>query len=338
MTDLRALVDDATPSSAPDFDRVLARRDQRNRRRRAMVGGAAATALVVGASLVIVLGASNSDENPSPAPTPSPTQPISPTPTPVRADPPKLSYTWSKTPSQVVVRLPDRDVTLKTWLGCWWDPSGGLDCVEERPDPVAMLPDIGSPEAVEFWFGVKGWTFEASFSQLGTDCARGESAKTVVTGAHWFRLDPAGYAGDYQVDLAGYGPHADFKGVPTMMSFVWHTTTDGPVDQPTARVSHSDLEVSRVGFHPASATAKVTITDANGQRTTRRLPSAGNEPCTTLGSFYFQGDFDDPAIPKLGPRPYTYRVVLTLDGTPYVGTAKDDGQVTWTPALPAYTR
>lgn len=353
MNDLRALIDDATSEGVPGFDAVLARRDQRTRRRRVMIAGAGAAVLVVAASLATQLGRSDGDPSPAPAPTISPTESSSPTPTVI--DRPDPTYTWSDTPSRVVLRTPERDVRLTTWLGCWNGPSGNLDCVEEDAGPVAELPDVGSPEVVEFWFGVKGWTFTASFTQLGNNCPRSEDTKTVSTGDHWFRLKPAGLAGDYQVDLIGYGPHSEFKGVPTTMSFVWHTPVDGPVDQPKARVSVSDLDVSDIGFQPASATAQVRITDVNGETTTRRLPrNGGISDCESgQGGLYFQGDFDDPAIPELGPSPYSYRVRLTLDGETYVGTATSNDVafgdargvgpgtsadvVVWSPPLPAYT-
>lgn len=353
MNDLRALVDDATPEGAPGFDGVLARRDQRSRRRRGMVAGAGAAVLVVATGLAAQLGSSGGDHSPAPAPITSPTEPSSPMPTPI--DRPDPTYTWSDTPPRVVLRAPDRDVRLTTWLGCWNGPGGNLDCVEEAPVPLAELPDVGSPDHVDFWFGVKGWTFTATLTQLGNDCPRSEDTKTVPIGAHWFRLDPAGFAGDYRVDLTGYGPHSEFKGVPTSMSFVWHTPADGPVDQPKSRVSDASLELSDLGFHPTSATAQLTITDANGETTTRQLPWSYRDDCATVGRgwLYFEGDFLDPAIPELGPSPYRYRVRLTLDGKTYIGTATSkDGayvdprgagpgtgtdDVVWSPPLPAYT-
>lgn len=353
MNDLRALIDDATPVGSPGFDAVLARRDQRTRRRRVIIAGAGAAVLVVATSLATQLGGSDGDRTPAPAPTISPTESRSPTPTLI--DRPDPTYTWSDTPSRVVLRTPERDIRLTTWLGCWNGPRGNLDCVEEAAGPVAGLPDVGSPETLDFWFGVKGWTFDATFTELGTDCPRSEDTKTVSTRDHWFRLKPAGFAGDYQVDLTGYGPHSEFKGVPTTMSFVWHTPVDGPVDQPKARVSDASLELSDLGFHPTSATAQVRITDANGETTTRQLPSINNDDCglDAQGGLYFEGDFIDPAIPALGPGPYRYRVRLTLDGETYVGTATSKADayvdptgagpgtgthdVIWSPPLPAYT-
>ena len=348
MNDLRALVDAATPDQPPGFDEVLARRAQRTRRRYAAVAGGCAAGLVAAALTIQSLTGPRSTEGPpvitdettSPTPTPSPTPR-----TIRRADP---TYTWSDETSPLVLRLADRDVSLKNWIGCWDGPTGNLDCIEEPPEGVAQLPDVGGPAGIDFWFGVEGWTFTASFTQLGVDCPRVDDTRVVATGDQWFHLAPAGLAGDYRVTVDGRGPHGGFKGVPTGWSFVWHTPVDGPLDQPTAQVGDSELIVHALGFEPSSASAEVTITDANGDTTTRRLPDADGECSMSFGDpgfdgddnrgeLFFQGDFVDPSIPALGPRPYSYRVRLTLDGTTYVGTAANDGHVTWTPELPAYT-
>ena len=351
MNDLRALVDDAIPEHVPGFSGVLARRDQRSRRRRALIAGASACGLAVVASVAIRSMSTGDDQGgpPPPAATSSP-PPSSAAPTVV--DRPPLRYTYSEKPSPLMIRLPDRDVAPLLWLGCWAGPTGHNDCVEELSTPVAALPDVGSPEGIDFWFGVKGWKFDATFTEIGVECPRSEHTKAVPVRNHWFHLDPAGLAGDYRVDLDGVGPHGGgSKGVPTALGFVWHTPVDGPVDQPRAEVWDSELMVADLGFEPTSASAQVTITDANGKSTTRRLPRSGTDhgcaavtdddrsifaSTEALGGLYFAGDFDDPAIPTLGPGPYTYRVRLTLDGTPYVGTAGTNHKVTWTPPLPTY--
>jgi hypothetical protein len=347
MNDLRALVDAATPDRVPGFDAVLARRAQRTRRRYAAAAGGSAAVLAV-ATLAVQLTTDGSGEAPPPPPATVTSDPPTPSPSPDRIHRADLTYTWSDKPSPLVLRLADRDVSLKNWIGCWDGPTGNLDCTEEPPDPVAKLPDAGDPAGIDFWFGVPGWTFEATFTQLGVDCPRAEHIRAVTTGDHWSHLAPAGLAGDYLVDLSGVGPHGGFKGVPTTWSFVWQTPVDGPVDQPNGQVGESELMVHALGFEPTSAAAEVTVTDADGESTTRRLPEAEGDCSLSAddtefdgddyrGELFFQGDFVDPSIPALGPRPYSYRVRLTLDGTTYVGTAANDGHVTWTPELPAYT-
>ena len=345
MNELRALVDAATPDRAPGFDAVLARRVQRTRRRYAAAAGGSGAVLAV-AILAVQLTTGGPVEAPPPGTATSTPPTPSPSPTRIhRADP---TYTWSDQPSPLVLRLPDRDVPLKNRIGCWDGPTGNLDCIEEPTAPVSQLPDVGGPQGIDFWFGVEGWTFTATFTQLDVGCPRREITRAETTGDRWSHLAPAGLAGDYLVELSGVGPHGGFKGVPTTWSFVWHTPVDGPVDQPTAHVGGSELMVHALGFEPTSASAQVTITDADGVVTTRRLPGA-EEDCTLSvddadfdeghyrGELFFQGDFVDPSIPALGPGPYSYRVRLTLDGTTYVGTAGPDGRVTWSPPLPAYT-
>lgn len=80
MSDLRALVDDATPEGAPGFDAVLARRAQRSRRRRGMIAGAGVAVLVAATGLAVQLGTPDGDESPAPAPTIPPTRSSSPIP------------------------------------------------------------------------------------------------------------------------------------------------------------------------------------------------------------------------------------------------------------------
>lgn len=343
-----------TPEGAPGFGGVLGPREQRPRR--GLIAGGAVAIVVMATSLAGQLGSSDGEQMRAPATIASATESIAPTPTAMieRPDP---AYTWSDTPPRVVLRTPERDVLLRTWLGCWTGPSGNGRCVEEEPEPLSELPDVGTLDDVEFWFGAKGWTFDATFTELGRDCPRSEDARSVPIAARWFRLDPAGFAGDYRVDLSGHGPNSGIKGVPTMMSFVWHTPADGPVDQPNAHVSDASLELSDLGFQPASSAAQVTVTDANGKTTVRQLPpgpgAADYCAMSALGGLYFEGDFIDPTIPELGPSPYRYRVRLTLDGKTYVGTATSKAgayvdprgagpgtgthDVDWSPPLPAYT-
>src|SRR5688572_3636654 len=136
MNDLRALVDDATPEGAPGFGGVLARRHQRSRRRRGTVALVGTAVFVTVVSLAVQLQRGGSDESPTPPPIQSSTGSSSPTPTPTQIDRPDPTYTWSDKPSRVVIRLPEQDVTLTTWTGCWTGPTGNLDCIDEAPPPI----------------------------------------------------------------------------------------------------------------------------------------------------------------------------------------------------------
>jgi hypothetical protein len=216
---------------------------------------------------------------------------------------------------------------------------------------------------VDFWFGVEDWDFQATFTELGEDCPRQYSVPAVRTGDQMFRVDPAGLAGRYRVDLFGRGERGD-----VIVSFLWTTPTDGPIDQPTAGmalIAAGDdeptsyglgLGVGNLAFQPRQASAEVTVTAANGRSMvldTQRddLPAADahvkDGTCDAEGSVSFDGD-DDQALQaaQLGPPPFTYRVRLTLDGKRYVGTAvwpRDEiadsapnTVLSFDPPLPAY--
>lgn len=274
------------------------------------------------------------------------------------------SYDWSRKPSPVVVRTAERDIRLKAWSGCWNFPSGKKDrhggiCFRGGPAPRAKLPSAGSPEAIDFWFGMPDYRFQATLTEIDVRCPRSEDAKVVPTGDHTFRIDPVGLSGRYRVDL-----HA--KGAPAgsaSYSFLWETPADGPLDEPSGYVGwvsgHRkpgdlwsygvEVGVDDLGFHPRTGHAKVTATAANGRSITVEIPLTrpSLRPCSRLGGFYFQTD--DPAtqaVVDLGPAPFSYRVEMTLDGTRYVGTSTwpDDlirglhpyTRLTWKPPLPAY--
>ncbi len=99
----------------------------------------------------------------------------------------------------VVLRLAGRDLELKPSSYCWNGPpnrkgiSPGI-CVDGWPQ-TKDLESVGSPASVDFWFGVEGWGFEATFTELGVDCPRQHTAQAIRTGDQEFRLDPAGVPG-----------------------------------------------------------------------------------------------------------------------------------------------
>lgn len=274
------------------------------------------------------------------------------------------SYAWGRKPSPVVVRTADRDIRLKASSGCWNFPTRkkgrhrGI-CFRGGPAPKAKLPAAGAPEAIDFWFGMPDYRFSATLTEVDVRCPRSEDAKVVPTGDQTFRIDPVGLAGRYRVDLFAKGSPAGSASY----SFLWETPSDGPLDRPSAYVGwvsgdrHGgdlrsygiEVSVDDLGFHPRSGLAKVTATAANGRSTRVEIPLTrpSLRPCSRLGGFYFQTD--DPAtqdVVDLGPAPFTYRVEMTLDGTPYVGTSTwpDDlirglhpyTRLAWEPALPAY--
>jgi len=306
-----------------------------------------------------VLGSDHAHHALGPAtsrPSPSPTQTT-------RAEP---TYEMSNRPSPVVLRLADHDIALKPGTYCWMGPPerDGLKhgkCADGYW-PTKGLERVGSPGSVDFWFGVEGWDFQATFTELGEDCPRQHSVKAVRTGDQTFRLDPAGPAGRYRVSLFGTGSGGDVA-----TDFIWTTPTDGPTNPPTAGMAliageRGELEsyglsigVGNLAFQPREADAEVTVAAANGrsmvldtQRDDLPDPDAHvrEGACYAEGSVSFRGDDQAQQAARLGPPPFTYRVRLTLDGKRYVGTAvwprdeiPDAGpntKLSFDPPLPAY--
>ena len=87
-----------------------------------LTAGGAVAIVVTASSLAGQLGSADAGQKQAAATVPSATESIAPTPTLI--DRPDPTYTWSDTPPQVVLRTPDHDVPLRTWLGCWTGPSG----------------------------------------------------------------------------------------------------------------------------------------------------------------------------------------------------------------------
>ena len=126
------------------------------------------------------------------------------------------AYEWSNSPSPLVLRLPEGDVTLHAWTTCWSGPPDkdgvvGSMCADGRPGLDSELDQVGPVASVDFWFGRPGWTFEARF---------GEDASGVVTrtGDQEFTITPPAdlTPGDHRVDVSGNGPEGDY-----VTSFVW---------------------------------------------------------------------------------------------------------------------
>jgi hypothetical protein len=292
----------------------------------------------------------------------------SPSPSPTEVPRAEPTYELGNRPPPVVLRLADRDVELKAWTYCWMGPADGKGlsrgmCADGFA-PTKNLERVESPTSVDFWFGVEGWDFQATFTELGEHCPRQHTVSAVRTGDHTFRLDPAGLAGRYRVNLFGTGEGGDVS-----TDFVWTTPTDGPTNRPSASMAlisgdRGELEtyglwvgVDDLAFQPREAGAEVTVTAANGRSMVvdverDDLPASDSQvkdgACFAEGSVSFRGD-DDQAqqAARLGPPPFTYRVRLTLDGKRYVGTAvwpRDEKAdeapntvLTFDPPLPAFS-
>jgi hypothetical protein len=227
-------------------------------------------------------------------------------------------------PPDVVVHGDEGPVSLRPYTFCY-----GNGCADGTPpeDP----PAVGSPAEVTVDFPLPGWTFSANLQAAGDECAREQHVDLERTGPTTFVLRPAGPAATYRVDLFGQGDGDLF------VRFLWTTPVDGPMPEPAARLAvladHDgevdsygvELQVSNLAATPASAEATVTVTAADGRALTFEAARARAmyEACDDLeGSLYWDGPDDEGLrAAALGDPPFSYEVVLTLDGVRHVAMA-----------------
>ena len=136
------------------------------------------------------------------------------------------SYTWSATPSPVVLLLPDRMVRLRPSTFCWTAPPetsgegeiGSAFCNDGVEPARADLAKVARNRATRFWFGRPGWRWSAtltSFAHPRREGCRVHRAPTRVTPQR-FDLAPPRFRGTYRVRLFGQGPEGD-----VLVSFSW---------------------------------------------------------------------------------------------------------------------
>lgn len=253
-------------------------------------------------------------------------------------------------PPDVVVRGDGASLTLAPYTYCW-----GTVCADGAPPEP--LPDIGTHPELTVEFPVEGWRGEATFQRADDPCARSQSVELEPVSATTHRLVPAGFAGTYDVDLAVFGP----QGGDAFVRFRWTTPSDGPLPAPEAILTvladndgridsyGLSLEVTNLRTSPQEASARVTVTAANGRSLTFTPTPVDLAPegCASLeGSLSWQRpDSEARQAAELGEPPFTYAVHLVLDGVTYHGTATwpDDTipdaepyvRLTFDPPLPA---
>lgn len=240
-----------------------------------------------------------------------------------------------------IVIAGDRPIELTPYTFCW--KSGCIDGM-----PPAPPPDLGAPAHLTVEFPVEGWDFTATFQAAGDPCARTQTVELDRLSPTTFRLDPAGLAGTYDVDLFGRRSGAG----DVIARFRWTTPVDGPLATPEAWLAvladHDgvvdsygvELTIDNLATTPTHSTAAITVTASNGQSLTFEadLADAAGEDCgAEEGSLFWDGP-DDKGLEaaQLGPPPFTYTVDLVLDGVDYRGTAvwPDDETPDSTPSVP----
>lgn len=227
----------------------------------------------------------------------------------------------ANTPGNDDIRLPppvrvsygDESVDLKAWTSCY-----GSMCMDGIPprDP----PDVGNPPRVVVEFPLENWTFKALFDTAGPQCARPFPAKLDEIEPGRFVLDPAGYAGEYDVTLSGRGPDGDVA-----VTFRWTTPSDGPLPTPSSYVGiiadrdgqpssyGVEMSVSHLAAEPDHVDATITVTASDGDSLT--FSPRLHRGCRTDGSLWWDGPTaKGKQAADLGPPPFTYDVELDLDG------------------------
>jgi len=331
---LKRLVDEATPSTTAPFDGVVARARTRRRRRRigTTVAGIAAVA-AVSTGVVWMTDDGAAPTTPSVAVDPT-TATSSPTGTPTT--PPGPPDWNGKGAPPIFVHTDDGQTRVKPWTYCY-----GGTCADGMPmAPFATAPD---GTVAQFSFPFTDWEFEATFTRMSEaddGCARVLSVPVEHQGGHVYAVPAAGDPGTYRVDVFGRAP----QGGDVMASFEWTTTEAGIFPEPFAQVSahYTGLELGvRDLADVAKATAEVTVTYPD--RAPEHFGPIKGSPCAGAVWFTSREQYDDVEPTP----PVDFRVVLTLDGVEYVGTArwprdeiKDNepsAVLTFEPELPAWT-
>lgn len=276
-------------------------------------------------------------------PTTPPADPLPSATTLPRGEEERITGPLDRAPA-VLVMAGDTELTLEPWTACW-----GNGCYDGAPPEV--LPDIGSPENILVEFPTSGWEFTATVQPVGEECGRRQSERLEPIGDTTHRLVPIGFADDYEVTLFGRGPGGD-----VFVSFRWKTPTDGVLPVPAAtasiladhdgRVDSYGVEVSvwNLAATPAQVTGEVTVTSAGGRN--HRFQLTPQDFDCSAGSIFLTAPIEDGlTAAQLGSSPFTYQVVLELDGFGHLGTAvwPDDVDpecdpcvtLTFTPPLPA---
>jgi hypothetical protein len=246
-------------------------------------------------------------------------------------------------PPPVTLRTADTTFALRAWTYCY-----GNGCVDGAP--AADPPDVGETSRVEIEFPLDGWTFQAEFVPVGVACPRRQTVPVAKSGEHSHVLEPAGLADTYDVTLFGRGDGDLF------VTFRWTTSQDGPMPVPEARLAvlanHDgevdsygvELELSGLRATPRSASAEITVTAGDGESMSFEAVRA--KGCFGEGVVYWDGpDRAGLRAAGLGRAPFTYDVVIVLDGVRYRARAawpadeivgnEPSVELAFSPSLPA---
>lgn len=289
------------------------------------------------------------------APATSPASPAVPGPAAALSEVPELDQADATTDLEVFHFLAEDGSVLgrAPWSACL-----AHGCWDGAPHLAGPVPSAGSPDALWFAFAYPGWDFEhVSFNPVGDPCgARVIEVQAQKVGDRLFRIDPAGLAGEWRVDVFGYGR----DGGDAVASVRWTTEVDGTMPAPSAtgalfydadgeRVTYGGptLGVGDLAATPRTASGTWMVTDASGTSVTVPL-TREQRGCDRAGAVSLAGpELTDDQVRSLAGKVLTYTVELRLDRRTYVGTAvwtqrpsqEDEPELRFSfdPPLPAYT-
>lgn len=146
--------------------------------------------------------------------------------TTARADLP--TYTWSSTPSPVVLLL-QRRRTLRPQTYCWKSPPAtpggggevgyGFVCADAfTQTPRSRLAKVARTAPIRFWFGRPGWRWNATIRSFGQPKRPGCTVhrRPERLAARRFELQAPKHHGTYRVSMSGRGPEGD-----VLVEFSW---------------------------------------------------------------------------------------------------------------------
>lgn len=223
-------------------------------------------------------------------------------------------------PGPFIVRYDDTELRLRPYTAC---TNGG--CVDGfDPSP----PTIGAPAELLVAFADAGYEHLEVTQRSGDDECRARTIEASVTdvGNGWWRVSPAGPAGDYTISLFAHGTAGD-----AAADLRWTTPHTRPLPDVAATLSliadHDgipdsygvELTVANLPETPREASAAITVTSAGGASHT--ITGTRITQCTGDGTLRFEAPASEGrAAAALGGFPFEYRVELTIDGEVHTGT------------------
>ncbi|GAA3942056.1 hypothetical protein [Microbacterium soli] len=223
-------------------------------------------------------------------------------------------------PGPFIIRHDGAELRLMPHTFC--SKGGCVDGVD--PDP----PSIGAPAELLVAFPDEGFDELIATQISDGDICTGRTVVAEVsdTGDGWWRVRPAGPAGDYRLSLFARGSAGD-----AAADLLWTTPEDRPLPDATASLAliadHDgvpdsygvELMVQNLADAPDEAGARITVTTADGA--SHVVAPARSTECTGEGALLFQASAEEGRrAAELGGFPFDYRVELTIDGRTHIGT------------------